>query len=52
MTKSSTPASSVTETKTQHSSSNARVMPRVEKFPIAQPKFTKESWSSGEGEGL
>jgi len=47
MTKSSTQPQNA-----QHATPSAdtrRVVPRVEKFPTVQPKFTKES-TSGEGE--
>lgn len=27
------------------------VVARVEKFPVTAPKFTKETWDSGEGGG-
>jgi hypothetical protein len=29
-----------------------QVLARVEKFPVAAPKFTNESWGNGEGGGL
>lgn len=29
----------------------SHMLARVEKFPIAAPKFTKESWGTGEGGG-
>lgn len=28
------------------------VLTRVERFPVAAPKFTNESWGNGEGGGL
>jgi hypothetical protein len=54
MTKLSSPGSSSTMPNARAAALKAQashVLARVEKFPIPAPKFTKESWGTGEGGG-
>ena len=48
MTKSNRADSSVAAPNAQRNA-EPKVVARVEKFPVASPKVTKESWESGEG---